>query len=94
MLAFGAMVSVTGIVTFKNAATLAASATRVPSERLMIETDAPYLTPEPVRKMKTNEPGNVRHVAKFLAAHREVDMPSFVDSVDANAARFFNLSRS
>ena len=94
VLAFGAMVSVTGIVTFKNAATLAASAARVPSERLMIETDAPYLTPEPVRKMKTNEPGNVRYVAKFLAAHREVDVPTFVDSVDANAARFFDLPRS
>ena len=91
ILELGAMVSFTGIVTFKNARSLAASAARVPDDRIMIETDAPYLTPEPYRKVRPNEPCYVPHVARFLAARRGVDADAFVQQVDANARRVFGL---
>ena len=93
VLELGAMVSFTGIVTFKSARELAHSATRVPLDRLMIETDAPYLTPEPHRKVRPNEPCFVPYVARFLAGQRGVDEAVFITSVDANAERFFGLSR-
>lgn len=92
ILDFGAMVSFTGIITFKNAAKLAASAARTPLDRLMIETDSPYLTPEPHRRVKINEPRHVADVARFLAAKRGMDVAAFVQAVDANAVRFFGLA--
>ena len=91
ILAFGAMVSFTGIVTFGNARALAQSALRVPLDRLMIETDAPYLTPEPHRKVRPNEPCYLPCVARFLADQRQTGETAFIDAVDANAVRFFRL---
>ena len=91
VLDFGANVSFTGIVTFGNAAEIQAAARRAPLDRMMIETDAPYLSPEPVRSMRPNEPCNVVHTARFLAALRSIDFDSFVDAMDANARRFFAL---
>ena len=91
VLDFGASVSFTGIVTFGNAADIQAAATRVPLERMMIETDAPYLSPEPVRSMRPNEPCNVAHTARFLAKLRGMDFDAFVKAMDANATRFFGL---
>ncbi|MEX0653167.1 MAG: TatD family hydrolase, partial [Phycisphaeraceae bacterium] len=67
ILATGAMVSFTGIVTFSSARDLAEASDAVPIERLMIETDSPYLTPEPHRKVRPNEPRYVADVARFLA---------------------------
>jgi TatD DNase family protein len=92
ILDFGAMVSFTGIVTFSSASELAACAARVPNERIMIETDAPYLTPEPHRNVRPNEPRYVPCVARFLAAQRGTDLESFVAIVDTNARRFFELN--
>jgi len=89
----GAMVSFTGIVTFKNAGAIAAASDRVPLDRLMIETDAPYLAPEPHRKARPNEPKFVVHVAECLAARRDLALEAFVEQVDANAERFFRLGR-
>jgi len=89
----GAMVSFTGIVTFKSAAAIAAASNRVPPDRLMIETDSPYLTPEPHRKVRPNEPKHVVHVAAFLAKRRGLAVEAFVEQVDANAERFFALGR-
>jgi TatD DNase family protein len=93
ILQFGAMVSFTGIVTFGNAADLADLAARVPLDRIMIETDAPYLTPQPHRKVKPNEPRYVADVARFLAARRGMAVEQFVAITDANADRFFGLDR-
>ena len=92
VLDFGACVSFTGIVTFGNAADIQAAAARVPLERMMVETDAPYLSPEPVRSMRPNEPCNVVHTACFLADLRGMDHDAFIDTMDANAVRFFGLS--
>ena len=91
ILAIGAMVSFTGITTFKGAASVAQASDRVPLERLMIETDSPYLTPAPFRKVRPNEPRYVRHVAEFLAHRRGLSLDGFVAAVDANAERFFGL---
>lgn len=89
ILSFGAMVSFTGVVTFKSAMALLASSARVPVDRIMIETDAPYLTPEPHRKVKTNEPGYVPFVARALAQKRGMDEGEFLRAIDANSRRFF-----
>lgn len=91
ILAFGALVGFTGIVTFRNAAALADCARRVPLDRLLIETDAPFLTPEPKRKVRPNEPCHVPLVAEFLATARGCPLDDFVAAVDANAERFFGL---
>ena len=91
ILDLGAMVSFTGIVTFRNAKTIADCAARVPDDRIMIETDSPYLAPEPHRKVRPNEPRYVPHVAQFLAERRGVDEQAFIRQVDANAERFFGL---
>jgi len=87
----GAMISFSGIVTFKNAGSLREVAAIVPDDRLLIETDSPYLSPEPVRKMKTNEPANVAHVAACLAKVRGVPAEAVAELTTANAARFFGI---
>ncbi len=91
ILELGAMVSFTGIVTFSNARSLARSAAGVPLDRLMIETDSPYLTPEPHRKVRPNQPCYVPCVASFLAQQRGMDESEFIAAVDRNAERFFGL---
>jgi len=91
ILTIGAMVSFTGIVTFKSAAGVAEASDLVPIDKLMIETDSPYLAPEPHRKVRPNEPKYVVHVAKFLAKRRGIALDEFVSIVDENATRFFSL---
>jgi TatD DNase family protein len=87
----GAMISFSGIVTFKPAEVLRQTASIVPIERMLIETDAPYLSPEPVRRMKTNEPANVAYVAAFLSALRGMPLEEFARITTAGARRFFGL---
>ena len=91
VLDFGAMVSFTGVVTFSGARELAEATARVPLDRIMVETDAPYLTPEPYRKVRPNEPQYVREVARTMATARGMDEAAFIEAVDANAIRFFGL---
>ena len=91
ILEIGAMISFTGVVTYKNASEVVAAAELVPVERMMVETDAPYLSPEPVRKMRPNEPINVVHTAAFLAKLKGVDAKDFEQQLDTNAERFFRL---
>ena len=87
----GCHVSFTGVVTFPNAPEVAEAAALVPLDRLMVETDAPYLSPEPVRKMRPNEPCNVVHTAHFIASLRGLDPAECIEVLDQNAIRFFGL---
>lgn len=91
VLDLGATVSFSGIVTFSSAAEVQQAAGLTPQDRLLVETDAPYLSPEPVRKMKTNEPANVAYVAAFLARLRHADPEGLAEATTANARRFFGL---
>ncbi len=91
VLDIGAMVSFTGIVTYKNAPEVREAAQVVPDDRIMVETDAPYLTPEPHRKVRPNEPRYVAATARFLAELRGVPFERFVEQADANARRFYKL---
>jgi TatD DNase family protein len=91
MLDTGATVSFSGIVTFKKTGYLRQAAAVVPDDRLLVETDAPFLSPEPVRKLKTNEPANVAHVARCLAGVRDVSEGRLAEQTTANAVRFFEL---
>jgi len=87
----GATISFSGIVTFARADELRAAAALVPDDRILVETDAPFLSPEPVRKMKTNEPANVAHVAACLARVRGTTAGHIAELTTANARRFFAL---
>jgi TatD DNase family protein len=91
VLDFGGSISFTGIVTFANAREVAAASDLVPDDRIMVETDAPFLTPEPHRTVRPNEPRYVGCVAAFLAARRGVDPAVFERRLDENAARFFGI---
>ncbi|MCC5830278.1 MAG: TatD family hydrolase [Phycisphaeraceae bacterium] len=91
ILDYGAYVGLTGIVTFHSARMLARAADRIPMDRLLIETDSPYLTPEPNRKVRPNQPGFVADVAGFLAERRKMELDAFIAGVDENARRVFKL---
>ena len=91
VLDFGAWVSFTGIVTFANAREVAAASDLVPDDRIMVETDSPFLTPEPHRTVRPNEPRFVGHVANFLADRRGRDRREFESMLDGNASRFFGI---
>ncbi len=91
ILAFGARVGFTGIITFKSARNLAQATARVPLDRLLTETDAPYLTPEPYRKIKTNEPRYIPEVVRVLARQRSMTEAQIIAVTEANARRFFGL---
>ncbi len=81
----GYMCSFAGNVTYKNATDLQAAARDVPDELLLVETDSPYLAPQPVRG-KPNEPANVSHTAEFLADLRGVRYDELDAVVEENAA--------
>ncbi len=89
-LALGWFVSFAGNVTYKNAAKLQEAASTVPLDRLLVETDSPYLAPVPMRG-RSNLPAYVRHTADFLADLRGLDPAVFEAAVDANAAAVFGL---
>lgn len=86
----GTMISISGVVTFKNAPEVREIAKEVPLDRLLIETDAPYLSPEPNRG-KRNEPSYVRFVAEEIAKVKEMSVEEIAEITTANANRFFNL---
>jgi TatD DNase family protein len=87
-LALGFHVSFSGIVTFKNAAALRDVVRRVPLERLLVETDSPYLAPVPHRG-KTNRPGWVRHVAEEVAKIRGATLDEIASATTTNFFRLF-----
>ena len=84
----GYAISFAGNVTYRSAADLAASARAVPDEHLLVETDAPYLTPQAVRKHR-NQPAFVVHTATFVAQQRGESLAELGAAVDANGARIF-----
>ncbi len=84
----GYAISFAGNVTYKNAAELADAARLVPEERLLVETDAPYLTPQAVRKER-NQPAFVAHTLAFLAELRGVSAAELGEAVTRNGARVF-----
>ncbi len=86
----GAYLSFSGIVTFKNALDQQDVARRAPMDRILIETDSPYLAPIPLRG-KRNEPSYVPHVANFLAGLRDMSIDEVAQVTTANAMRFFKL---
>jgi TatD DNase family protein len=87
-LARGYWISFAGNVTYPNARDLADAAARVPQERMLVETDAPYLTPQVVRK-HPNQPAFVAHTVSFLAELRGVEQELLGRSLEHNAARLF-----
>ena len=86
----GATLSFSGIVTFKGAPEVQAAARECPLERMLIETDSPYLAPVPHRG-KPNRPAWVPHVGRFIADLRDVDPAAVADATSTNAAALFGL---
>lgn len=91
IISMGCMIGLSGIATFKKAQHLRDIAKCMPANQLLIETDAPYLSPEPVRSMKDNEPANVAHVAACLADARGAAVEDLAELTTRNAQRFFGL---
>lgn len=85
--------SFTGVVTFKNADPVQEACEETPLDEIMFETDAPYLSPEPVRKVRPNEPKHLVHTVQFAARLRGESFESLAMASTTNAMRFFGLDR-
>jgi TatD DNase family protein len=94
-LALGLFLSFAGMVTFagKKLDPLREVAARVPLDRILVETDSPYLSPHPFRG-RTNEPGRLPNTAARIAEIRGLGLPDFSEAVTANARRLFGLSET
>ena len=86
----GWFIALGGVVTFKNAIKMKEVAKEVPLDRLVLETDSPYLTPVPFRG-KTNKPAYVKYVAEEIAALRGMSYDEIAEITTMNAERFFNI---
>ena len=87
----GLHISFAGMVTFKKSDELRAVAKMVPEDRLLVETDAPYLSPEPFRGKRPNEPARVEHTLRCIAELRGVSAEHLADATTQNAKRLFQL---
>ena len=87
----GFHISFSGIVTFKNATALKEVARRVPLDRMLVETDAPYLAPVPFRG-KTNQPAYVRYVGEEIARLREIGVDEVAAATSSNFFRLFGVA--
>jgi TatD DNase family protein len=87
----GFYISFTGVVTFKNAEQTRNAAKIVPLEKMMIETDCPYMSPEPMRKQKINEPALLIHTATKIAELKQMPLEKFADEVTKTTKKFFNV---
>ncbi len=87
----GFHISFTGVVTFKKANSAQDAAKIVPLERMMIETDCPYISPEPMRKQKINEPALLIHIAAKIAQLKNMSLETFANEVTKTTKNFFNL---
>ena len=88
-LSLGFYISFSGIVTFNSAKTIQKIATLVPDDKILVETDAPYLSPTPIRGA-INEPKNCLITAKFLANIRKCEFSRFVDQLYMNSVKIFD----
>lgn len=91
-MALGFYISFSGIVTFKSAKALQEVARNIPLERMLIETDSPYLAPVPYRG-KTNEPALVRHVAEFIADLRGISVEQVARQTSENFFQLFKMAK-
>lgn len=87
MLDIGAFVSISGIATFKNATDVRENASHIPKDKLLLETDCPYLAPIPMRGQR-NEPLFIKHIAQYMSQYFNMEYDDLVDIVDSN---FFSL---
>lgn len=87
----GWYLSFTGVLTFKNAEAVRQACRETPADKLFFETDAPYLSPEPVRKQRPNTPANMVHTVRLAAELRGEDYAFLAQSATNNALRFFNI---
>jgi TatD DNase family protein len=87
----GFYISFTGVVTFKNAEKVRQAAEVVPLDRMIVETDAPYMSPEPMRRQKINEPALMVHTARRLAELKGMDLADFAEEVTTTSTEFFGL---
>lgn len=94
VLAFGAWASFTGVLTYRNAKEVREAAKMLPMDRVMVETDAPFLTPDPYRGQWPNEPKHVVLVARTLAEVHGVSVEEIGRVLDANAGQFFGIGPS
>jgi len=85
----GYLTGFTGVVTFRNGQGLREIAGNAPGDRILVETDAPYLTPEPMRKQKVNEPAMVVHTAAAVATARGISLEEVDRMTTENAIRFY-----
>jgi TatD DNase family protein len=92
VLDFGAMISFTGVVTYRNAPEVREAATLVPLDRIMVETDAPFLSPEPHRGKRPCRPAWAADTARALAELRGEDWNTFHSAINRNTERFFGFS--
>lgn len=88
----GLYISFAGMLTYKNAADIREVAAALPLDRLLVETDSPYLSPEPVRKMRPNEPAHVVHTCRRLAETRGQSLEEVARATTANARRLFKIA--
>ena len=89
----GLYISFAGMVTYKNAQNLREVARQVPLDRLLVETDSPYLSPVPLRG-KRNEPAHVVHTAGCLAGLHDVDLETLAKQTTRNALELFKIMSS
>ncbi len=87
----GFYISFTGVITFKNADSARQAAEIVPLERLMLETDSPYMSPKPMRKQKINEPALMIHTAMKLAEIKQMRLADLAHELAATSKNFFGL---
>ncbi|MEX2174556.1 MAG: TatD family hydrolase [Pirellulaceae bacterium] len=87
----GLHISFAGMLTFKKSDDLRAAAAGIPAERILVETDSPYLSPEPFRGKRPNEPARVVHTAECLARARGVPPTELARQTTANAIKLFGL---
>lgn len=92
VLDFGAHVSFTGVVTYRNAAEVRDAVKLVPADRVMVETDAPFLSPEPHRSARPCEPWMVSLTAQKLAETRSIAFETFHEQINENTRRFFGIT--